>query len=170
MTWRSYILLAVILQFLAIAVAIGVFRENPVLQKVLIGGSAVMLIGVFFWLDFLRLPRMRRELFGRRPELPDEVLFAKHYESTGIPGGLVAALRNDIAEAFGVPLHNIYPSDRFDTEFVGERGAYCLGGADDDLAEAAVRSAARVGHDVDLSGVETVDDYIRAFGSIRCSN
>jgi len=125
--------------------------------------ALAVLIGWLIWVQFRHIPRLRREQFAVRVDLPDEEFFSRYYQADGLPRDLVCALRSDIASAFGVSMVKVRPEDRFDAEFATEQGLLWLSGADESLDDAARASTVRVGRQPALDEVETVDDYIRAF-------
>ncbi|MDA2912924.1 hypothetical protein MYX77_03005 [Acidobacteriia bacterium AH_259_A11_L15] len=139
----------------------------------LLGFSAVSLVIalILAWFRYRTAPHYNRrkikQLGPRQPMSADE-FYQMFYSQSQLPKEVVLELLKEVAESIEVPPTLLRPEDRFSAEMADD----AAWGPDGGLAEvtfAAERREKRLGVAVDLSKIQTLDDYIRAFSYIGAS-
>lgn len=122
--------------------------------------------GAYFHHRWLRQRKITR-VSTRAPLGPDQ-FYEKYYASSGLPKRVVLQLLKEVANASDIPVPLLRPEDRFTVELAPIKGWEF----DDGLVELSWLTEdreKRFAGKVDLSKIQTVDDYIRTIGQLECS-
>ncbi len=101
-----------------------------------------------------------REIFSM------EVIYDRFFASENLSKPLVLELWSEVAVTLGIPPGKLRPTDRFDKELAPVEAW------DDDIVEvqwAAERRLKKTGSKADLSGVQTLGDYVHFFCKLESS-
>lgn len=122
---------------------------------ILVAGMALVGAIVPWWKTQAAARRL-----AARDELSDDDIFARFFASSGLPRGPVLEAWHEIADTLKAPSGRLRPEDRFGKDI----GVYWItSDALDVLAEKGRIRAKKLGRDVDLKALATVDEYVRAF-------
>lgn len=123
---------------------------------VALGGGAVL----------LRRKRSNAGLhaLSQRVSLTDAEIYKQFYAGGNFDEAAVRSAWDEIAETLRVPADKLRPTDKFGTDI----GVWFITSDElDMLGELAAQRAARLGKEVDISAIATVDDYVKAF-AVSC--
>lgn len=114
---------------------------------------------------FGKFNKMKMQRFRQRQPLNDDEFFAKFYSNQGLSKRDVLALRQEIAAAIEIAATLLRPEDRFMVELADVKGRAPVDGGLAEMTVCAQRRIKATGRNVDISRLQTVDDYIRAFAT-----
>ena len=116
-----------------------------------------------------RYNRGKMARFGDRKPLESDDFYEKFYADSGLPRALVLELLQEVGDSVEIVPTLLRPQDRILVELSDLKS---LKPADGGLAEvtfAAQRRQKKLGVTVDITKIQTVDDYIRRFGALEVS-
>jgi len=132
--------------------------------------TAVAFIGILGWVIF-RSPtyvnKIRRSRFEGRSPLDDDSFYERYYSSSGLQKEIVVSMRHEIEAAFRVPAQMLLPTDRFSTELSVVRGWEYVDDGPDEIYLLNRNREKRLGVQISLAELKTVDDYIRTVGAFE---
>lgn len=129
---------------------------------VLIGGA--ILVAVLLERRSLKAKKSR---LGSRASMSFDNFYNSYYAESHIPKPILLRLLQEVSYYTDIPMNLLRPSDRFDRELAPLKKWYAF---DDSLAPMEWHAKAlekKFGTSVDLSKIQTVDDYIRTFGALE---
>jgi hypothetical protein len=101
---------------------------------------------------------------SERESLSDIEIYKQFYAGGNFDEVAVRSAWIEIAETLRVPADKLRPTDKFGTDI----GVWFITSDElDTLGELAAQRAARLGKEVDVSAIATVDDYVKAF-AVSC--
>lgn len=118
---------------------------------------ALLLAGLAF---AVRTTKKRKALatLTEREALTDDEIFQRFYASSSLEKGEVVELWREVAQTLGVPAERLRPTDRFGKDI----GMHWITSEElDALGVLAQQRANRRGLTIDLSAIQTVDDYVK---------
>ena len=113
------------------------------------------------------LVRAKRRRMGSRQPISFDDLYKDYYEESRIPKPLVQRLLREVSYYTDIRVGLLRPTDRFDRELKPLEEWYAF---DDSLApmEWKAKACERKFHvSIDLSKIQTLDDYVRTFGRLE---
>jgi hypothetical protein len=132
--------------------------------------AAMAFIGILGWTIFRSstyVDRIRRSRFAGRTPLDDNSFYERYYSSSGLRQDIVAQMRHEIETALRIPAQTLLPTDRFSTELSVVRGWEYTDDGPDELFLLNRDREKRLGVQIPLAELKTVDDYIRTVGAFE---
>lgn len=126
----------------------------------IVGITAVSLAGYFVASKYFHLAKLR-QLSGRE-SLSFDQLYDRYYRESGMSYEAVHGLWLEIATTLAYEPGRLRPGDRFGVEL---KDYWLMDGETSQLSSIALERSRRISGSIDLSNIQTVDDYIRAFHS-----
>ena len=123
----------------------------------LIIGVTIGIIACILYANILKRKRCNNILNGRE-ELTDENIYEKYYSASNLSREHVYELWHEIASVMGVLPGKIRPTDRIGKD-IG-RDVWLTTEKVDVLSSIALDRLKKYDHEVDISEIYTVDDYI----------
>jgi len=101
---------------------------------------------------------------GERRTLTMEEFWDEFYSRSGLPRGRAEQVLDLLSEAVEVPVGKLRPSDRFLVELAPQKGIWreMVDDSESSVILLALRLEKKYGVHMDLKGIKTVDDYVRA--------
>lgn len=108
----------------------------------------------------IRSKKARQSLSAleKREALSDDEIYRRFYAASGLSKAVVIDVWHEVARVLRVPAERLQPTDRFGKDI----GVHWITSEElDALGVVAQERAKRQGLTVDLSSIETVDDYVK---------
>jgi hypothetical protein len=155
---RTTALIAMFL--LAVVGGAAIFVMSPP-QPRLWGGLLVLAVGLGVSVVSYMRKRNTARMLTARESISDAEIYRRFYFNSSFDAAQVQELWHEVANALGLPVDKLRPTDRFGSELGGK---HLITTDDlDVLADVARRRAKRCGLVIDLPHMQTLDDYVRAF-------
>jgi len=132
--------------------------------------AAAAFIGILGWTMFRSstyVAKIRRSRFAGRSPLDDNSFYERYYGASGLRKEIVVSMRHEIETALRIPAQMLLPTDRFSTELSVVRGWEYTDDGPDELYLLNRDREKRLGVQIPLAELKTVDDYIRTVGAFE---
>lgn len=140
--------------------------------EVLALALATAIVGIGVWLAFGAIGYVRRRKLARlagRPPVDDDDFYDRYYDSSGLTKDLVVKLRHELATILDLPPGALLPTDRFESELAVVKGWPWLDDSPDELLLVNREREKRLGVQIPMLSIQTVDDYIRTIGAFEAA-
>lgn len=129
----------------------------------------VMLKSLLEWVVKPRWNRRKITRLGNRQAMTPTEFYETFFADSGLPEEIVVELRDEIGCSVEIPPELLRPQDGFRVELADDL-TWGIDGGEAELMFAAERRQEKWGVRVDLAKIQTVEDYIRTFGSLAPSS
>ena len=127
-------------------------------------------LGILGWVlsrSSTYVDNIRRSRFAGRSPLDGSSFYERYYRTSGLSKEVVVSMRNEIGTALRIPTEMLLPTDRFSTELSVVRGWEYSDDGPDELFLLNRDREKRLGVQIPVSELRTVDDYIRTVGAFE---
>lgn len=134
------------------------FPDRPLSQYGLVFLLFVGVLSYLFSTWYVRRVR-RNRLTGREAMSPEEI-YAQYFDAAGLQQEVLVRQWREAASSLELPAELLRPTDRFDTELKPLAGWPLYDDQIEDLFAWATRRAKALGTAIDLTGVQTLGDFV----------
>jgi hypothetical protein len=129
-----------------------------------------VIVAILVWTVFGASGYIRGRKLARladRRSVGDDDFYDRYYRSSGLTKDLVVKLRHELGAALDLSPMVLLPTDRFETELAVVKGWWYLDDSPDELVLLNRERERRLGVQIPIENIRTVDDYIRTIGSLE---
>ncbi len=140
--------------------------------EILILALATALAAIGVWVVFGAEAYIRRRKLARfagRPLVDDDDFYERYYTSSGLTKDLVVNLRHELGAIVDLPPRVLLPTDRLDSHLAVVKGWPYLDDSPDELLLVNREREKRLGVQIRIASIQTVDDYIRTIGPLEAA-